>query len=144
MNIELKTMPLSVNRLYTTARGRRILTGTGRVNKEALAWEARTQYRGLPLKGDLSVSVDVYWPTKRNHDIDNPVKSLLDSMSGILYEDDQQITELHLKKSYDKANPRVELSCHILPPSEALPLEHEPPRHVKGSKAEARRLAALG
>jgi Holliday junction resolvase RusA-like endonuclease len=56
--------------------------------------------------------VALYWPTRANHDVDN-IKTLLDSCSGIVWEDDGQIADLHITKAYDKENPRCELS--VLP-----------------------------
>jgi Holliday junction resolvase RusA-like endonuclease len=40
--------------------------------------------------------------------IDN-IKVLLDACTGILWADDGQIIELHLRKAYDRSTPRVEL-----------------------------------
>lgn len=57
-----------------------------------------------------NVSVKIFWPNKRRKDIDNISKSLLDSMAGILYEDDSQVQELHLYRGFDKQNPRIEVS----------------------------------
>lgn len=33
----------------------------------------------------------------------------LDALTGIVYEDDSQIAELHLKRAYDKARPKIEI-----------------------------------
>lgn len=109
IQLTLKTLPKSTNTLYMYWKGRRILTKDGRSNKEAMATEARRQYTRAPLAGPLRLQVELWWPTRRNHDIDN-IKALLDSMTGILWEDDGQIVELHVAKGYDKGNSRVELS----------------------------------
>lgn len=106
MTLRFTTLPLSTNALYRAVNGRSILSAKGRANKEAIGWEARSQYRGEPLKGPLAVTVDLYWPTRRNHDLDN-IKALLDACSGILWLDDGQIVDLHTKKGFDKANPRL-------------------------------------
>lgn len=73
-----------------------------------MAQEAWLQYRGKPLEGPLRVDIQLYWPTRRNHDVDN-IKGLLDAMKGILCVDDGQITDLRIRKAYDPKNPRVEL-----------------------------------
>lgn len=78
-----------------------------------MAWEARYQYRGAPLEGPLELFIALWWPTKRNHDVDN-VKGLLDALTGILWHDDGQIESLHIRKGYDKATPRVELTVQAL------------------------------
>lgn len=48
-------------------------------------------------------------PTKRSADV-----SLLDAMTSILWRDDGQIDDPHIRESYDKANPRVELELFEL------------------------------
>ena len=102
-------MPLGTNNLYAHLGRRRFLTPRARANKEAIAWEARSQYRGEPLEGSLEVSVALYWPDRRKHDVDN-IKVLLDSLTGIVWQDDSQITDLRITKSYDKQNPHVEMT----------------------------------
>ncbi|HEX3945023.1 MAG TPA: RusA family crossover junction endodeoxyribonuclease [Rhizomicrobium sp.] len=87
----------------------RFLDPRARRCKEAIGWEARSQYRGKPLTGDLTVKVSLYWADRRKHDIDN-IKSLLDALTGIVWIDDGQIVELHTRKAFDKAKPRVEIS----------------------------------
>jgi len=102
-------MPLSTNALHGVFQGRKILSARGRTNKEAIGWEARSQYHGKPLTGPLAVTIDMHWPTARNHDVDN-IKTLLDSLTGIVWQDDGQIVDLHLTKSIDRKRPRVEMS----------------------------------
>lgn len=101
-------MPLSTNQLYRTQGVRRFLTAKGRECKESIGWEARTQYRKQPMKGSVRLKIALYWPTRRNHDVDN-IKALLDALTGILWEDDGQVTDLHILKYYDKGNPHVQL-----------------------------------
>lgn len=108
MKMLFKTFPLSTNSLYAHVGRRRFLTKAARENKEVLAWEARAQFKGLPTAGLLSVKLYFFWPNARNHDVDN-VKSLLDALTGIVWMDDGQITELYIHKTIDKANPRLEV-----------------------------------
>lgn len=108
----LETMPLTTNSLYAHRGVRRFLTQKGKENKEAMSWEVRSQYRGMPLEGPVRVSVALYWPTLRNHDVDN-IKSLLDACTGLLWNDDGQIVELRITKHYDKGNGRVEMSVDL-------------------------------
>lgn len=110
MTIRFKTLPPSTNHLYGRGQHGRIgyLLPKVREAKEALQWEARSQHRGRPLGGDLAVEIQLVWPDKRRRDVDN-VKILLDAMSGILWDDDSQITDLHILKDVDKADPHVEM-----------------------------------
>jgi Holliday junction resolvase RusA-like endonuclease len=104
--IEIGTMPLTTNSLY---RGRRFLTQKGKENKEGMASEIAYAWANKPpFKGKVHVAVTLFWPDKRRHDLDN-IKGLLDSCTGILYEDDSQICELHVSKFVDKKRPRVEI-----------------------------------
>lgn len=91
----------------------RFMTKKGKDNKEALAWEARTQYKGKPVEGSVSLKVDLCWGDRRNHDIDN-IKVLLDSMTGILWLDDGQITDLHITKRFERNNQNVVLEAKTI------------------------------
>lgn len=44
-------------------------------------------------------------PTKANGDLDNIVKSILDGLNGIAYEDDRQVVEITASKRYTMAEP---------------------------------------
>lgn len=106
-NILLSTEPISLNLMY---RGRRFLTKRGKETKQAMEWEVKTQYTGELLQGDVCLNVIFYFKDNRKRDMDSHLKALQDSMSGIVYEDDSQINELHVYKYVDKDNPRVEVS----------------------------------
>jgi hypothetical protein len=49
--------------------------------------------------------------TKRRCDLDNQNKLMLDALTGIAYEDDSQISSLHLSRAYDATNSRMEITC---------------------------------
>lgn len=77
--------------------------------KEDYQWQARAQVFGEPFKCDLAITLNLYHGTKRKFDIDNANKLIFDALTGIVYEDDSQIVELTIRKSYDKERPRAEL-----------------------------------
>lgn len=104
-----KTLPPSTNHLYGHRGHASFLKPEVRAAKEAIGWESRTQYQGELLTGPLEVDVTIYWPDHRKHDVDN-IKALLDALSGIVWEDDGQISDLHTRKRYDKGEPRVVVS----------------------------------
>jgi Holliday junction resolvase RusA-like endonuclease len=87
----------------------RYMTPTGKALKEQYQWEAKTQWKGKPLTGDVKLAITLYFGTKRRADLDNFNKLSLDALTGIVYEDDSQIAELHLKRGYDKTRPRIEV-----------------------------------
>jgi Holliday junction resolvase RusA-like endonuclease len=103
--------PISVNKLY---RGRRFLTDEGEAIKADYYYQAREQYRGKPLAKRLNLSLETYFGSKRIRDIDNIAKALIDSLKGLVWEDDSQIDELHIFRRYDKKNPRVEITIKEL------------------------------
>ena len=110
MKLEFQTMPLSPNSMYAHVGRRRFLTKQAKENKQALSWEARSQYRGKPLKGDVAVEISFIWPDKRRRDADN-IKGLLDALTGIIWEDDSQINDLHILKVVEKG--KKALSMHV-------------------------------
>jgi len=98
--------PPSVNRYYRSINGRQILSKTGRQYKKDVAYllaEYCIRY-GLPMHGDLRVSVEYFPPSRRKYDIDNFLKALLDALEvsadqlNGAYVNDSQIIELHVSK----------------------------------------------
>jgi crossover junction endodeoxyribonuclease RusA len=71
--------------------------------------QVRAQYSHLPLKAPLRAVLSLWHGTRRVTDIDNFNKLVLDSLTGLVYEDDSQIVELTITKGYDKERPRVEV-----------------------------------
>lgn len=109
-NLTLKTVPISVNALY---RGRRFLTKEGKGTKEAMGYEAKSQFRGKPLKCVIGLDIDFYVPNMRS-DLDNLLKATLDCLTGIIWEDDRQVIEILARKYQEKKNPRIELTVNDL------------------------------
>jgi crossover junction endodeoxyribonuclease RusA len=116
--VVLSGEPKSTQHIYRTAcRGRyptMYMTPEGKALKEAYQWEAKAQWKGKPLEGDIEVSITLYFGTKRRADLDNFNKLSLDALTGVAYEDDSQIAALHLRRAYDKDNPRIEISLSEL------------------------------
>jgi len=103
-NILISTEPVSLNLMY---RGRRFLTKRGKDTKQSMELEFMSQYKGDIQEGEVCLNVMFYFKDNRKRDIDSHLKALLDSMSGIVYEDDSQVNELHVFKEIDKDNPRT-------------------------------------
>jgi Holliday junction resolvase RusA-like endonuclease len=89
----------------TKMRAVPILSREARAYKEAV----KLVVPALRLEGLLHVSICLYRPRKVG-DIDNGLKALFDSMSGIVYLDDSQICRLTVERFDDKANPRAEVT----------------------------------
>jgi len=88
------------------------MTPAGKKLKEQYQWEARAQWKGKPLVGDIEVSITLYFGTKRKADLDNFNKLSLDALTGIVWEDDSQIADLRVRRAYDKLRPRIEIELH--------------------------------
>ena len=63
----------------------------------------------IPLVGEVAVDIEFFF--KRESDLDNRLKALLDVIqeAGII-ENDSQVYRIIAKKAFDKSNPRIEVS----------------------------------
>ncbi len=93
--------PPSLNTLYATVNGRRILSKKGKDYKEEIGWIIRRDlpnFQIVPTPTKLFSIIDAYLPDRRIRDINNVTKIVYDSLTMIIYEDDVQVhTELHRK-----------------------------------------------
>jgi Holliday junction resolvase RusA-like endonuclease len=112
-HVVLSGEPKSTQHIYrNTCRGgfsTTYMTAEGKALKEKYQWEARSQWNGKPLEGDIAVSITLYFGTKRRADLDNFNKLSLDALTGIAYLDDSQIGKLTIARAYDKTRPRIEI-----------------------------------
>lgn len=114
MLITLAGEPKSTQHIYKFRCAGRIpmmyMDKDGKAIKESYQWQAKSQWKIKPIKDALNVKIDLFFANKRNHDIDNYNKILLDALSGIVWEDDGQIQSMYVTKYYDKENPRIEIT----------------------------------
>jgi len=113
MKIILKGNPLSTQHIYRSAcRGRfptRYMTKQGKEMKELYRSEAQKQYKKKVMSGNCSMEITLFFKDKRRRDVDNYNKLVLDSLEGIVYEDDKQIQSLKVEKRISAENPRIEI-----------------------------------
>lgn len=101
--------PPSINHYYLRlSNGRLILSPEGRAFRDEAKYRAN-QAVDYTFHMAVGMQVDLYRPSKHG-DIDNNLKACLDSLIGIAYDDDKQVTELHVYRYDDKDNPRVEVT----------------------------------
>ena len=102
MKLVFKIEPVEQARPRATRMGRGIRLYDPKkvsVYKKQLAMMCKFQYKQAPLTGPLIVV---------KPDTDNYIKSTLDGLNGLLWEDDNQIVDLIAHKYYSD-NPRVEI-----------------------------------
>lgn len=93
------------------------MTSKGQERKRDYFYESKGQANKQGLKPsikDIEVSLILFLKDKRIKDIDGSVKLILDSLQGVLYENDNQIIKLTIEKKYDAKNPRAEVEFAIL------------------------------
>jgi len=99
--------PPSVNHLYASVNGRKVLSRQGREYK-ATAGAIAVRSGIAKLAGPVAVKVDVYRP-RRAGDLDNSLKAILDSLKGIAWNDDKQVKKIIAEQFDDKVEPRAEI-----------------------------------
>jgi Holliday junction resolvase RusA-like endonuclease len=100
--------PPSANIYWRTNRsGNTYVSGEAKRYKETVGWKA-LEAQVTPIKEAVIIRLDVYRPRKVG-DLDNRIKVLVDSLQGFVYENDEQIVEIHARRFDDKKNPRVEV-----------------------------------
>ena len=91
--------PPTVNTYWRRVGSKTLISQKGRAYAEQVAWITRHSAR-FPAGKRAAVVVEAYMPDKRNRDLDNLFKALLDSLvkAGVLV-DDSVIDDLHIIRS---------------------------------------------
>ena len=80
----------------------------------AIDWRNRVKWRKPDAKSKIILRIWIYWADLRRRDADNLGKVLLDSLTGVLYEDDRQVLPRVMDMNVDRRNPRVEIELEIM------------------------------
>lgn len=84
------------------------LTTAGRSFKRLVA-QFGSHSRARPIVGLVEMTIHVY-QTDRQRDTDNNLKPILDALEGcFVYEKDNVVEEIHIRRFVDKENPRIEI-----------------------------------
>lgn len=114
--ITLLGEPRSTNNIYKYhcrfGRPAGYMSANGKNLKIDYQWQIKNQWKKKPLMGPITARFTLYFSRKGKHDIDNFSKLLLDALTGVVWEDDSQIEELHIKKDFDRSNPRIEIEIN--------------------------------
>jgi len=91
--------PPSVNNYYIASKLGVYKTAKGRDYSKAVLSSIREQLPGVQFTDNLHVEVTIYPPDRRKRDLDNYMKSLLDSITEAeLWEDDSLIDQLDIRR----------------------------------------------
>ncbi len=101
-------LPPSMNHYWRHVGRKVLVSADGRKYRTDCALRAVMQ-RPVLLECEVSVRGTVYM-ARAGCDLDNRVKPILDALQGICYTNDSQVSEIHLTRSIDRANPRVEIT----------------------------------
>ena len=116
-------VPPSVNHLYATVNGRRVLSRAGRdfktmVADEVEAWQDREQISRAAIEAFgrhyLSLTITFYFITALRRDLDGGLKIAQDALCEAIGVNDNLVTEIHLSKRVDRQHPRMEIRLQTL------------------------------
>jgi len=112
MKASISLKPISVNHAYGTNKyGRRYLVEAGKRFKQDFAWLFKVKVGRIKLDkaSKFSVGIKFYFKDKRRRDVDDYGKNLIDSLTGIVWEDDCQIYHLELLKEQGCSEDKIEI-----------------------------------
>ena len=116
-------VPPSINHQYATVNGRRLLSAAGRGYKSTVAQQilitlARSPHREPLLRtlrtNDLALSIRFYFASPLRRDVDGGLKIAQDALCEALGLNDNRVTEIHLYKTRDAHQPRIEMTLGAL------------------------------
>lgn len=90
------------------------MSSEGRAIKEDYAWQCKSQWHRPLLDEPFRIEVVLFHKTRRKQDIDNFNKLYFDAMTRTVWEDDNLIHEMNIRKEYDPKNPRIEVTLYDL------------------------------
>ena len=91
--------PPSVNGYWRTFQGRMLISAEGRAYRKAVSDQVLIQRGAKHYTEALKVEIEAFYPDRRRRDLDNILKSLLDSLTHAgVWVDDSQIVDLRIRK----------------------------------------------
>jgi len=110
-------VPPSENHCFFTAGHRRILTKEAKEFMTEAALKAKVASRKANWKivngRKVVLLLYFFFPNRRKKDTHNTLKVLMDSLEGILYEDDYWALPRIMDFDIDKNNPRLEIVAYL-------------------------------
>jgi crossover junction endodeoxyribonuclease RusA len=82
----------------------------------AIGWAARSILRGRrPASGPLLVTAVFYVADRRRRDVDNLLKTVMDGLNRIAWDDDSQVVQVSALIVLDRLDPHTEVTVTELP-----------------------------
>ncbi len=107
------SMPPSANRLWRMDKRGFMRKSEAAIDYYNLAGSEACLQGATVYDGNISMTIKIYRGRKQG-DLDNRIKPLLDALQCIAYHDDKQVVEIHAYRYDDKNNPRVEVTLEEL------------------------------
>ncbi len=117
-------IPPSINRQYATVNGRRVLSATGRrykanIGQLLMAVAPSSEWRAFLRAAQehcLALTIHFHFPTLLRRDLDGGLKIAQDALCEAMSLNDNRIMEIHLYKTLDRDNPRLECTLTLTSP----------------------------
>ena len=110
VHLVLNVHPVSVNAMYRAMGRRIVLSAEGREFKKEMSAALQAQATRM-IQGPVALTVSFYFRTRHKRDVDNFAKATLDSLKGVIFMDDSDITELHMHKYIGAEADQIVLTC---------------------------------
>lgn len=117
-------LPPSINHLYATVNGRRVLSRAGREFKATVAevialWQEQQSgalsFTALLQRRYLSLTLVFYFVSPLRRDLDGGLKIAQDALCEALGVNDNLVVDIRLSKRVDRQRPRMEVCLTPLP-----------------------------
>ena len=139
-------IPPSINRQYATVNGRRVLSATGRrykgtVGQLLMAAGSSSEWHAFLRKArehGLALTIRFHFPTLLRRDLDGGLKIAQDALCEAMSLNDNRIMEIHLYKTLDRDNPRLECTLALASPLSKASTPPNLPLQRGGPKGRAR------
>jgi crossover junction endodeoxyribonuclease RusA len=104
--------PPSVNSIYNHYKGHWLLSKEGRAYHTRVFMLCRKALGVIdPIKGRIRLSITAYPPDRRKRDMDNLLKSALDSLTKArLWQDDSQVDDLRIIRADQCKDGRIDVA----------------------------------
>lgn len=133
--------PPSINRWKDPGSGHAYLTAEVRRYKAAADSLLRRHLGRVGLlERDVRLKMDLFRPTRAG-DISNRIKVLEDCLRGLIFRDDVQVAELHVRRFEDAHAPRVQVTVEEVDPAAFL-FETPEPAMLRDASEVGRLLTA--